>query len=317
MEETNGVPQTQPPSDEELQARSFIENSKIMNSIVREIKEIPELPSEMPKDSHALLRVELPDKGGIHTYMEGYDQPYRGFPFHEFVDKIDTLKKIFRGVLSSVYHSIKGKSKLRLLPIALNPWLINTALMAGINASHRIIDRFKIKPLRYSEPMRELYRVLSIEYHGETTEARQVRKMVRDLVCMVLENDNAYRFRFQDVIVELDKDALEKNAGKEVVRLLRILQRREKTPEVRDTWELMVTFIPWYLFLNPSIRRYFVEVLTELDLKAVLLSVEDRYFCKPRKDYTFGFNENENVSSELLSEHGGNPENAIPEMGRA
>src|SRR3990167_5690221 len=86
---------------------AFLQNMALMNQVVRQMKEIPELPSEKPKDVHALTKVEFPESGGVLTYMQGYDHPYRGFPFHEFVDKIDVIKKITRAVLSGLFHGLK------------------------------------------------------------------------------------------------------------------------------------------------------------------------------------------------------------------
>ena len=135
---------------------AYIKNTQMMQQIVREMKEVPELPSEIPADVHALSRVEFPDTGGIHTYMDGYTEPYRGFPFADFVDKIDTLKKIFRGILSSFFHSFKQRPKMQLVLLITVPWLFNDLLLSALHSAHRVISRFLIKPLRYSEPIREL-----------------------------------------------------------------------------------------------------------------------------------------------------------------
>jgi hypothetical protein len=291
MEPTQETQQARPwPGPEQIaQTVAYMENSRLMNQIIHEMKEIPELPSEKPNDVHALIKVEFPDTGGVYTFMEGYEHPYRGFPFHEFVDKIDLVKKVLRGALSSLFHSIKSRNKIKVVFLALVPWVFNDLLAGGINASHRVISRFLIKPLRYSEPMRELHRAMSITKEGESERATLIRTQVRDLICMLLENDNAYRFRFQDIIIELDKQALQKRPRKELIRLLSLIQTREVTQEVKDTWTLIKTFLPAYLIFNRSIQKALVSVLTELDLSKITLSKEDLIFCKPRKDYKFGY----------------------------
>lgn len=273
------------------QHNALIENQQKMGQIIAEMKEIPELPSEIPTDVHALTHVEMPDTGGVLTYMEGYDEPYKGFPFHEFVDKIDTIKKLSRGVLSSLFHDIKKRNKLQVALLVLVPWLFNDLLKGTIYAYHRIIIRFKIKELRYCDAVREVYRAMSQKFPSETIESVEIRERVRDLLCMVLENDNAYRFRFQDIIVELDKEALHRNTSKELVRLLTIMQSREKGQDVKDTWTLLKTFLPMYLFVNKAVKKEIVRLLSGLDVEKVKLSKEDIYYCKPRKDYQFGFME--------------------------
>lgn len=283
---------TEEEKNQVAQTTALIENQRLMGQIIAEMKEIPELPSEVPTDVHALTKVELPDTGGVLTYMEGYDEPYKGFPFHEFVDKIDSLKKLSRGVLSSLFHSLKRRNKLQVASLVLVPWLFNDLLRGTIYAYHRIIIRFKIKELRYSDAVREVYRAMSTKFLGETSDEATIREMVRDLLCMVLENDNAYRFRFQDIVVELDKEALKRNAGKELVRLLALMQTRERSQDVKDTWTLLKTFLPMYLFVNRKVRMRIVQTLGELDMEKVRLSKEDIFYCKPRKDYKFSFMEN-------------------------
>lgn len=275
-------------------------NYQTMMAVVHRMKEIPELPSEVPNDVSALERVEEPPEGGILTYMEGQDYPYRGFPFSEMVEKIDILKKVVRGILSSFFHSLKRRNKLQVLLVAFVPWLIMDTVKALIYVIYRAVERSRIKSNMYSQSMRELHRALSTERYGENEEHRTLRRQIRDSVCMILEFDNAYRFRFQDIIVELDKVSLRKSPGKEIVRLLTLMQTREKGQDLKDTWTLLKFFIPGFLFINRKLRKDLVEVLTDLDLTKVALTVEDKSYCYPRKDYHFGFVLNPSEEDKLL-----------------
>ncbi len=274
-------------TDEQLthlqQTAMLLENQRLMGDVIREMKEIPELPSEVPTDVHALTKVELPDTGGVYTYMEGYEHPYKGFPFHEFVDKIDTLKKLSRGTLSSLFHSLKKRNRLQIALLALSPWLFNDMLVAAIYAFHRIIMRFKIKELRYSTAVREVYRVIG---------GSELKEQLRDILCMTLENDNAYRFRFQDIVPEIDLESLKRNCSKELMRILNLMQAREKKQDVKDTWTLLKRFLPMYLLVNPQVRTEIISIVTEMDMQKIKLSIEDEFYCKPRSDYSFKFMEN-------------------------
>lgn len=262
-----------------------------MQEIIRAMKEIPELPSEKPTDVQGLQKVEFPDKGGVLTYMEGFEHPYKGFPFFEFVEKIDYIKKIQRGMLSSLYHTFRARPWWQKAGLIFVPWLFGDLVRAYIDSFYRMIDRFKLKPIRYCDAMRELHRVFSMEWHGERPEDRELRLKVRDIVCMFLEMDNAYRFRFQDVIAELDKENLRKNTTEELIRLLQLMQSRELTQEVKDTWTLVKTFLPWYLRFNRKLRQTIAGILGNLDLEKIALSVDDKQFCAKRKDYKFGYME--------------------------
>ena len=78
-----------------------------------------------------------------------------------------------------------------------------------------LMDEF-LELNRYSQPVRELYRVIPEKWSKE-----------RDIACFFLEYDMAYRYRFQDVLVELDKEAFKNNPAKEIGRLFDILSSRE------------------------------------------------------------------------------------------
>lgn len=269
---------------------AFTENMKQMNTVISQMKEVPVLPSEVPKDVNPLLKVEFPEAGGILTYMEGHEQPYRGFPFHEFVEKIDIIKKITRTTLSGAYHAVKDKPKILFLTLLPALWVIKPMIRIFVYVFYRMIDRFKIKTIRYSQPIREVYRALSVDKNlNEKFIEREFRLQFRDLLCMTAEFDNAYRYRMQDVLVEMDKKALKDNDLKELTRLLDILKAREKTQEIKDTWKLLKFFIRFYLRFDRKLRDLIINLLLELDMKEIELSIEDRHYCEPRKDYNFGF----------------------------
>ena len=207
---------------------AFLENYRLMMGIVHEMKEIPQLPSEVVKDNSSLHRVEFPAEGGILTYMSSMDHPYKGFPHNEMVDKIDYMKKISRAMLSGMYHRFKGKGWLSLLVsvcVALpSLFIIKDLVHSGIYTFYRLISRFRIKPIRYSQPIRELHRAFSVERNDN----RDLRLMVRDIVCMIFEFDNAYRFRFQDIAPLVNKKRLKRRPIAELKRLFSLMQEREK-----------------------------------------------------------------------------------------
>lgn len=267
--------------------KAYIENMQRMQMVVARMKEIPELPSEVPHDVHPLRLVEFPEEGGVLTHMDGYDAPYRGFPFYEFVDKIDLIKKISRAFLSGMYHGLKDK-KWRFITFIPSLWAAKLFLRVGVFVFYRVIERFRIKRVCFSQPIRELHRAMTMSFSTKESE-RTFQQQLRDLTCMVLEFDNAYRYRFQDVIVEVRQESCKKHVISECVRLLGVLQSREKTVDISDTWKLVKLFFSFYLRFDRSTRKFIEGTLTELKKDEVKLSEEDKFFCKPRKDYTFGF----------------------------
>lgn len=266
-------------------------SQRLMDQIIRGMKEIPELPSEIPpaNDTNALKEVIFPEKGGVLTYMADYTLPYKGFPYWEFVEKIDSIKKIARATFSGLYHRLKTRNPLLFLTLIPSAWIFKDALYSQLLVYHRVIDRFKLKVIRHCDAIRELHRAFSIPLPKESELQKDIREKVRDLTCMILEYDNAYRFRVQDIVPELNKESLKKHPRKELLRLLGIMVSREKTQEIKDTWKLVRYFVSLYLVFDRKLVQMIVHVLSNLDLNEVSLSEEDKQFALKRKDYIFGF----------------------------
>ena len=263
----------------------------LMNGIAAEMREIPVLPSEEIKkeNTNALEKVEFVEEGGVHTWMSDQKYPYKGYPHFEFVDKIDQIKKINRAMLSGLYHQLKRRPKIFYLSVLPALWLTKDLLRSWVYVFYRQIDRFKIKTIRYCDAVREIHRAFSVIRPGEKPHEVEFREMTRDLLCMILECDNAYRYRAQDILPLLDKVALAKNPTAELVRLSKVMSSREKTQEIRDTWTLLHYALTVYLRFDRSVTKMLQFALTQIDLDKVKLSIEDKAYCIPRKDYQFGF----------------------------
>jgi len=267
----------------------YMQNMQLMNQIIQEMKEIPVLESEKPTDTNALQKVEFPEEGGVLTYMDNHPFPYRGFPYFEFVEKIDLIKKLSRGMLSGLYHSIFKRSKFTLFLMFPLLLVARDLLFTGVYTYFKLIQRFRVKQIRYSRAMRALYAAFDTPRANEDIKTLELRLMLKDLICMFFEFDNAYRYRLQDVIVELDKVAVKKNPVKEILRLLNIMSSRENTPEVNDSWTLVRMGIKYYLRFDRKLKKMLADVLATLDLEQVALTDEDKHFSSLRKDYSFGF----------------------------
>jgi hypothetical protein len=114
--------------------------------------------------------------------------------------------------------------------------------------------------------------------------------------------DNAYRFRAQDILSELNQVSLKKNPIKELLRLLDLIQSRESAQEVKDTWTLLKYIVKFYLRFDKNLKSIIVHSLSNLDLDKVKLIINDKLYCIPRKDYTFGFQVNPTPEDKKMME---------------
>src|SRR3990167_3680850 len=225
------------------------------------------------------------------TYMSNFTHPYKGFPYFEFVEKIDVIKKICRQVQSGMYHGLKDRPKIVLyLLIPLIPLLGHHLFWAFTYGFYRLIDRFRIKNDKYCTAVREIYRAWSVEKENESARSKELRFMLRDIQCMIMEFDNAYRYRGQDILPELDKEALKRDSVKEICRLLDIEISREnpineKDQARQDSWRLLQMFTKYYMKYDKELLKIYVDLLLEIDLSKVGLDEGDKEFCAKRKDY--------------------------------
>lgn len=288
-----------------IDGEGWARNQQLMVSITQAMKEVPQLASEVPQDSNALIKVEFPEGGGVLTYMENYPFPYRGFPFFEFVDKIDLIKKISRQVQSGFFWAFKARPWMGLLLIPAIPLVGRDVFYAFTYSFWRLIDRFKLKVDKYSLPVQEIHRACSVERPGEDERMREIRLMLRDIECMILEYDNAYRFRAQDVLEEFDKEALRKHPVREICRVLDIMIEREqkeseKDEHRKDSWRLLKLVVKWYFRFDRRMLYLIRDILLEIDPEKTRLTKEDKIFCVPRKDYRFGFQANPTREDEII-----------------
>jgi len=141
---------------------------------------------EGPKGEKTLeIRVEYPKEGGRLTHIEGEKHPFPGFPDKEEVLDIGMIK--------------------RMVP-------------AAINAYYPYFSRHILDPKKYCRSVREVYRLFNILIEREEkaegrTKLTDIWPKVRDMVCVILEFDNAYRFRAQDIAAEANIEELKLDEG--------------------------------------------------------------------------------------------------------
>ncbi|HEC66464.1 MAG TPA: hypothetical protein ENI23_14350 [bacterium] len=131
-------------------------------------------PEETPMDKRlggGIGMVEYPKDGGILTYVRGHDRPFEGLLDKDIVNRICVTKKMIPVTIDWMYKSL------------------------DVN----------IKPIKeYCRVAREVHRVFTIMADQEGTGIDKTFLQMRDLICLFLEFDDAYRFRFQAAFSQLD-----------------------------------------------------------------------------------------------------------------
>jgi hypothetical protein len=232
-----------------------------MQGILRIIRrDAPQTILNNPNDKPKIIEdLQLASDGSVRTYIEGEPYPLRFFTPHEAVDVVANYKRLFALLLE------KGLLGFVIIWLGRKIWPIWI---------HRIFELYPVllKDEHYSQPVKELRRVLNIDPN------------IKDAISLVLENDMAYRYRFQDIIGELNKDTLKVFPTTEIKRLLSIMRMRETDPRIKKKVELIIRFA-FLLRFTP-----FIKILKDINIDEVKLSVEDKYWVKLNKSYNFGGN---------------------------
>ncbi len=201
---------------------------------------------------------------GCETWIEGHSFPIRG-AFQP--DRVEAVRQ-FKHAIPVISRSFK-KHK------------FSTALFVFLNwkdilefLHHGMIKACYSNPENYSQPVREVYRVMS---------GRGIHiTMARDILCAILENDTAYRYRFQDIVSNLDQPFFKNYPRYETKTLIELFEKREHGGNFKEIsiLKIIINFLP---------MKAFKEIVGDLKLSEILLSKEDKYWTDiGYLEYDFG-----------------------------
>lgn len=264
---------------EEKVAVELVEAQKNIDTIISTIR-VKETPHSFDMDRPEVkkplgIEVMLPKTGGILTQVEGKKYPSKGFPYSESVQKVDDVKKTAIA-LASGFSDFRGKWILAIF-VLLFRGRIKKSAQKIISHLYRTVEPHCLKPFFYCKAVREVYQAFDkADYE------------VRDIVCMVLEFDDCYRYRFQDVFGELDKAKFKKNPIKEISRILKLLESRESDKRLKEMWKMLDKLL-FISFFVKEIREKIIDVMFRLNPKNIKMDEADKYHAKFKGGYKFNF----------------------------
>ena len=205
---------------------------------------------------------------GSEMWLEGHPYPIRGcinqktFIIHQF-------KRLIRTIIISLNGNIFWK-----IISLLHYYKRIDNYIEFVHSGMR--DVYYDNPDRYQQPIREVYRVLTDD--GENK--------VRDIICAVMEHDDAYRYRIQDILTILDKENFENNPFNEIGRVFDIYKCREIYDKLINIGT-KIKMLCLYLKFNKKLLEYIKEKVRMLDQDEIKLSPEDIYWTTGRHNYKF------------------------------
>ncbi len=247
-------------------------------------------------------KTEYPPEGGIYVFYKGHPYPKKGFPFPAAVQAADVMKRITRTAI----EAISGKEMiLPALGFMLLPWKFKVKVFERVTANYVRVgtwilnDYFLVKK-RYSIPVQEMrsfvYTFMSEmgitnlnpdwqEVEGPDRKYRMTAWKFARIIATIIEYDDAYRLRIQDLMSEIGTHALRDDPRAELKRLSEIFIKREKTQAAK----FINTFIKVLriALLHPRIKKAFIKAVRHTDFNRMILDNADRYHILLRNDYDF------------------------------
>lgn len=132
---------------------------------------------------------DFPKEGGTESWIPGHEFPFPGMPDSQVVEIMSIFKRIFPILYKYGWTVLRDR-----LPDYLK--------IQSQNADIGLVN-----PKKYSRPVREVHRVFTLLRSREGKKEIEIRGKwteMRDVICLFLEYDDAYRFRLMDMIAELN-----------------------------------------------------------------------------------------------------------------
>lgn len=212
-------------------------------------------------------------EGHYEMFMDGEKYPFPGYP----------RGSLLYGHLSYLKHMVKNK-------IFNDMWAMledkksNEEIMQYIRTDalptlFEILDKQRydmVPPEKMVPAVKEVYRALSaIEGDNEN-----IRKC-KEIITFVLQEDDAYRFRFQWAMKFFKYKFLRKNYIEVFDYALSMIEHAEIVGDMKERQRLfrrgMMTVLK-----DPQVKQHFENFMKELDWNKVKLSKADKYFFRAK-----------------------------------
>lgn len=226
-------------------------------------------------------KVEYPDEGDIFVHHIGYKYPSRGFPYPEAVLSVHIAKKMI--MATAVF--VRRHYIFSALFVLLVPNFITKSLMQ-IFGEHidSVLSIYRLEERRHAKAVRELIRAGRVVAESRRGWLRNIILLFTGMLASMLQWDNSYLWRFQDVFVEIIKDAFIKNPSKEIERIYNLALSRDLSGGIR--FKTLGGPLRALLFLKPGLKSILIDFVKEVNMDEIKMDESDEYNALGKSDYS-------------------------------
>lgn len=224
--------------------------------------------------------------GGALTFLRDRAEPDRGYPSGEHIQMACAVKK-------TIAFTIQLWRKSNIIDKAIILLSAKIWINLIIDLFYFTTKDFHLPFEKLSQPVKEVWRWIKWE-------------KLRDLICFVLEFDTAYRFRFQDIMAELQRWAMKEQPLRELNRLFNILIERENYADnMKPKWRFIKYAVLTYLLLHRRTLKELQTFLANINTEEIAFSREDIYWTSQfYNDYNFRGKNLTERTAEMLKLYG-------------
>lgn len=208
-------------------------------------------------------KVTRANDGSYEMWMEGEKYPFAGYPRgHLLFGSLSVLKHNLKVKLfnDSWWKLERGESPEKVV-YDIKTSIVDEILTIGEQSKYDMLQIEKNVPA-----VREIYRAWTIASGGN-----QRMLKLRDIICFIFNEDDAYRMRFQWVIPYFKKLGFEKG--------MNLLEDAEVVEDMKDRIRLIKRIVGLLIESDPTFWNRFIK---ELDVSKARLSKADKYYFRAK-----------------------------------
>jgi len=252
--------------------------------------QVPQPPNELFKKDrtkgllgerapiYMLEKIECTLDNGIQVYRTGATYPEKGWPTPEAIYALNQVKKIIFEFMGLAKNPI----------IAIGLLLTNkTTLIKRFNAVfEKLFGTHTLKEEFFCPASRALYQFLKQALKDIGID-EEIGKQFAYNFAHLIEYDNAYRYRAQDMMTACNFSELQKNPQKEIKRLIKLWGIRESFDSRGVTWKMERLITPLlYLLYIPKYKKALIN--NAKILEGMKYDEGDWYWVCMRSEYEYG-----------------------------
>lgn len=245
-------------------------------------------------NSYIFDHIEYPEKGGILAYFKDCPFPAKGFPFPQAIQACNIAKRFFKRGVDVFMSKYMAMPILGFMFSSKKRKIIENILDAYSDGAYYVLSPYFLSYEKYSECPKEI-RYFLINFLKDIGIRQEVVEKFSEVFSTLIQYDDAYRLRIEDIMSETTKEKMLKNPSKEIKKLINIFKKREPAIHNVDKFDKLAK-IMILLFIIPKYKKAFIKAIKRSEFTNFQLDDSDRYHCMLREDYDFmGYNIKERI----------------------